>query len=340
MHHSHLPKLRGRLIALGALGLIGFSPATFGQAVINVAGATSQFQSWKLSSGAALIDVQADQQTGLFSGDFMGLAAGATGYSSTPAGAVPSSMVTAGTIGGVAHLVFRYRMTENNGNKTYVGSALSVGIGFSELSGQGVTTIYATVDSGVSGQNFFFQGGGAGLNDGPSTTTLDDGIFAGNPYTKAIPLSLTDGTNWSYQKVTVLGETNYDRTATSGTDKNAYVTFAIKFSDLQAATRALTGNATFTMGYATQMAFVGWTATQTQSINQDINGVAGLTPTASWSAMGAFTDYVDATGTKTVVPEASTVIQVGVMVAIGLAGNYWRRRKSRSDPRGVAASTY
>lgn len=339
MHRSYLPKRRGRLIALGALGLIGFLPATFGQAVVNVAGATSQFQSWRLSNGAATLDASNDAQGGIMAGDFLGLAAGATGFSVTPASAVPSSMVAAGTIGGVDHLVFRYRMSDYNGNKIYVGSAISVGIGFKELSGPGVTTIYATVDSGVSGQKFFFQGGGTGLNDGPSTTSLDGGVFAGNPYSKALPFLLTSGTNWSYQKVTVLGDTDYDRTAVNGTDANAYVTFAIKFSDLQAATRALTGNATFTMGYATQMAFVGWTATQTSSINQDVNGVAGLS-TASWSAMGAFTDYVDATGTKPVVPEASTVIQVGMMVAIGLAGVYWRRRKSRPDPRGAATSTY
>ena len=138
---SYLPKPRGRLIAVGALGLIGFLPATFGQAVVNVAGATSQFQSWKLSSGAAILDTSNDAQGGIMAGDFLGLAAGATGFSVTPASAVPSSMVAAGTIGGVNHLVFRYRMTDYNGNKIYVGSAISVGIGFRELSGPGVTTI-------------------------------------------------------------------------------------------------------------------------------------------------------------------------------------------------------
>lgn len=317
-------------LAATVLGLVGFLPSALGQAVINVAGATSQFQSWKLSSGASIIDVQNDQQTGLFPGDFMGLAAGATGYSTTPASAVPSSMVTAGTIGGVDYLVFRFRMTDFNGGKNYVGSAVSVGIGFNELSGPGVTTIYATVDSGNAGQQLFFQGGGSGLNDGPSTTTLDGGAFAGNPYTKAAPLLLTSGTNWSYDKVTAFGDTNYDRTATSGTDNNAYVTFAIKFSDLQAATRALTGSTTFTVNYSTVMAFVGWTATQTQSINQDVNGTAGI-PTSTWSAMGAFTDYVDATGKKPVVPEAATVVQVGIVLLLWGGRTCWRRLRAVVD---------
>lgn len=323
--------------ALGVLLLTCFAPTALAQAVINVAGASSQFQTWKLASGATLLDPQADQQTGLSPGDFMGLAAGATGYSTTPTSAVASSMVTSGKINGVDYLVFRYRMTDYNGNKNYVGSAVSVGIGFQELSGAGVTTIYATVDSKGAGQEFFFQGGGTGLNDGPSTTTLDGGVFAGNPYTKAAPLLLTSGTDWSYQKVTAIGETNYDRTGTSGTDENAFVTFAIKFSDLQAATRALTGNTTFTLNYATQMAFVAWTATQTQSINQDVNGVSGI-PTTTWSAMGAFTDYVDATGAKKPIPEASTVFQIGGLLFVGLAGRYWLRRKTRFSENAGAAT--
>ncbi len=325
--------------ALGVLGPAGFSPVARGQAVINVAGATSQFQSWKLASGAAILDPSKDTQTGIMNADFLGLAAGTTGFSAVPASDVASSMVTAGTIGGVDHLVFRYRMSDYNGTKTYVGSAISVGIGFKDLSGAGVTTIYATVDSNNAGQQFFFQGGGAGLNDGPSTTTLDGGVFAGNPYTKAAPLMLTTGTNWNYQKVSVLGDTNYDRAATNGTDENAYITFAIKFSDLQAATRALTGSTTFTMGYATQMAFVGWTATQTQSINQDINGTLGIS-TASWSSMGAFTDYVDATGVKPIIPEAATVMQVGVVLLIWLGRAYWLRGKSRPETRVSAATTH
>ena len=315
MNTSYLVKALG-LLALGA-------SVAFGQPVINVAGPTSQFQSWKLASGASIIDTQADQQTGLLQGDFMGIAAGTPGYSTTPANAVASAMVTAGTIGGVAHLVFRYRMTDYNGTKTYVGSTLSVGIGFKTLSGPGVTTIYATVDSGTAGNRLFFQGGGTGLNDGPSTTTLDAGAFAGNPYSKVSPLLLTTDTNWSYLKVSDLGETNYDRTTVSKIDANSFATFAIKLSDLQAATRALTGNAGFTLDYGTEMAFVGWTSTQTQSINQDINGTPGIS-TASWSSMGAFTDYVDATGKKPVVPEAATVLQVGALL-LAWFGYRWRR---------------
>ena len=93
------------------------------------------------------------------------------------------------------------------------------------------------------------------------------------------------------------------------------------------------------MGYATQMAFVGWTATQTQSINQDINGTLGIS-TASWSSMGAFTDYVDATGVKPIIPEAATVMQVGVVLLIWLGRAYWLRGKSRPETRVSAATTH
>lgn len=314
----------------------GVTPVMKAQAVVNVSGASSQFESWKLASGSTLLDVQADQQTGLTQGDVMGLAAGATGYSTTPTADVPSTMVTAGTIGGADSIAFRFRMTDKNGNKTYVGSTISVGIGFAELSASGAVTIYATVESSNSGNKFFFQSGGAGLNDGPSTTTLDSGAFVGNPYSKAAPLALTTGTNWSYiTDVTTLGEINYDRTGVNGTDVNSYITFATTFADLQTATRALTGNATFTMNYTTEMAFVAWTSTQTNAINQDINGVSGI-PTTTWSAMGAFTDYVTADGKKKPIPETSTVVQVGALLAIGLAGLYRRRRSASAAGKPAA----
>lgn len=214
MKHEVKYLFRNRVIpALAfAFGLVLGPVGVDAQSVINVAGATTQFQSWKLASGATFTDVQADQQTGLTQGDFMGLTAGATGYSTTPATDVASSMVTAGTIGGVDHIVFRYRMTDKNGTKSYVGSTISVGFGFTGVSAAGALTIVASVDSTNAGQSFFFQSPGTGLNDGPSTTSLDNGVFAANPYSKAAPLLLTTGTNWSYiTSMSTLGETNYNR---------------------------------------------------------------------------------------------------------------------------------
>ncbi len=323
--------------------------------VINVAGANGTvFNSWLKADGTPFLDPVKDNQTGLMRADFMGIAAGATGFSSVPTSNVASTLMAAGTIGGADSLVFRYRMTDTS-SQTYLGSSVSVGISFKDLvlaptdPLYKLIQIYVTIDSTNKGTVLFFQGGGSGANDGPNTTTVDAGAFAAtvnadanatnNVYTQAAPLTLTSGTNWSYQAVTAVGETNYDRTATNGTDINQYVTFAVKFSDLNNAVRAITGNTSFSMGYTSEMAFVGWSSTQVQAINQDVNGLTGL-PVAgagTWSSLGAFTEYVEASGLKKPIPEASTVAQVGALLLIGLAGGYYRRRKSVAPVRATGA---
>jgi hypothetical protein len=319
-----------KLATLAALALPFAVPSLDAQTAVSVTQASSLFQPWLNTSGTMQIEPIADQQTGISSADFMGVASGTTGLTPTPSVNVPGAMVTAGTIGGVDHIVFRFRMVDKNGNKTYLGSTLSVGLSFPELTTGGRVTIYASVESSQQGNRFFFQSPGTGLNESPSTTTLDGGAFAGNPYSRSAPLTLTSS-NWSYTPAASLPvpEQSYDRSGTSGTDANSFVTFAVRFSDIQAATRALTGSTTFTMNYTTEMAFIAFTASQYNSINQDIHGTAtqaSNTLTTTWSAMGAFTDYVTAAGTRRPIPEASTVVQVGLLMATGVVAAYRRRR--------------
>lgn len=319
------------------------------QTTINVAGASTQFNPWLTSTGK-FYDPAFDSQGGQYFYDFMGAAAGTTTTTFTaPSVDVPSSMVGTGTINGVQSLVFRFRMADKNGTKDYLGSTISVGIGFSELSAAGKVTIYATVDSTNSSAKFYFQGGGSGLNDGPSTTTLDDGDFTKtntslttNPNTiTAKTPKILDATTWSYPNSAkavagsqTFGEPSYNLKDSKGKElvvQNTFVTFAVSFSDLQTATRQLTGNNTFTLTTSTEMAFVGWTSAQGNAINQDINGTnAAGTSTLTWSALGAFSEYVTADGTKKVVPEATTLVQVGSLIMGGLAAIVVRRRRARN----------
>lgn len=322
-----------------AVLLVGAAHHASAQSTISVSGATSQFNPWLTSTGK-FFDPVFDSQGGQYYYDFLGAAAGSTTTTfSAPATDLPSSYVGTGTINGVQSLVFRFRMADKNGTKDYLGSTISVGIGFSELSAAGRTTIFATVDSTNATAKFYFQGGGTGLNDGPSTTTLDAGAFAGNPYSEKSFKSL-DATTWSYPNSAkaaagsqTFGEGSYNLKDSKGKElvvTNTYVTFAVSFADLQAATRALTGNNTFTMTTSTEMAFVGWTSAQGNAINQDVNGTnASGTSTLTWSALGAFSEYVTADGKKKVVPEASTVVQVGSLIMAGMAAVVVRRRRAK-----------
>lgn len=332
-----------RWLEVAALwGVIGvFVPSISAQLAVSVTAPSSGFQSWMSPGGSMQTEPTADQQTGIPAADFMGVYANTLGYTPIPAINVPAAMLTAGKIGADDYIVFRFRMVDKNGNKTYVGSALTVGLSFPDLTVAGKVTIYATVDSSQQGNKFFFQSPGAGLNESPSTTSLDGGVFAGNPYSKAAPLTLS-AFNFDYRTATTMPvpEASYDRSGTSGTDQNSFVTFAVKFTDIQAATRALTGNSFFVFDYSTEMAFLAFTASQTNSINQDIQGTATQASnslTTTWTSMGAFSDYVTAEGYKKPVPEAATVAQVGALLAVGLLGGYFRRRKTEVDAAKLAA---
>ena len=141
---------------------------------------------------------------------------------------------------------------------------------------------------------------GNDLNISPSTTSI-----ANSPHT-----SYSQGAgNYNFALVAATNDPNWDSNTDLNTDSNAdvFVSLAIQVVDLDAF--LTTQGITFTP--ATQLRFVALTATQTNSLNSDFNGVAdGNTSdwTQSFAALGMYSDPVDSTGVIDTTPPATPTV--------------------------------
>jgi hypothetical protein len=141
---------------------------------------------------------------------------------------------------------------------------------------------------------------GTDLNISPSTTSISN-----SPHT-----SYSQGAgNYNFAAVSVAndpdGATNTDLNGDSNTD--VFISLAIQVSDLDAF--LLTQGITFTP--ATQLRFVALTATQTNSLNSDFNGVSdsGTSDwTQSFASLGMYSDPVDSTGVVDTTPPATPTV--------------------------------
>lgn len=327
---GHIAGVNGEQIRLGSVGRPAFVALVLMAwanlaAQVTVTSTSSSYTGWQVS-GAGMFDAQGDQQTGVPSADFVGFAAGTTGLNATPTADVYGAMLGADA----SNMYFRFRLLDQNGNKIYMGSVISVGINIQGLTAAGSPTIFVTASSTNSAATLFFQSPGTGANNSPSTTTLSN--FTGNPYSSTAPLALTSGTNFSYAAATTIdgaGSNFYNPGTPAKTYNNYFLTFAVSYADLQTAVRALTGNSTVTIGASTVMSFLAVTAQTSNSLNQDIYGTsvqASNTLTTTWTALGAFSDPLFANGSR--IPEPATVVQAGMFALVGLVGFIWRRRRA------------
>ena len=113
----------------------------------------------------------------------------------------------------------------------------------------------------------------------------------------------------------------------NGDGKNDYfLTFSVPFADVIAQLNAqgITGinqNSTFS--------YVVATATQANSLNQDLNGVGGsYDGNATWATLGVLSDPL--TGGGIPVPEPSAALVAAVVAAIAIAQSNFRRQSRRS----------
>ena len=125
---------------------------------------------------------------------------------------------------------------------------------------------------------------GTGTNDSPSNTTF--GSFAG-------AIALTAST-YKHENATAYDSGKVTGTATKV--DNAWVTFAISFANLQAAIRiyavSSTDNkstfASCNLTYSNTIAYIAFTSTQGNAINQDLFGTTGnLSSTSTFASLGA-----------------------------------------------------
>jgi hypothetical protein len=165
-------------------------------------------------------------------------------------------------------------------------------------------------DADVDGQLDGFISSGAGttaiweagsdLNTSPATTDI-----ANNPY---ISYPQNSG-NYNFAVVSATNDPDWDGNSDVNGDGNTdvFVSLSIPVSDLDAF--LATVGITFTP--STQLQFVALTATQTNSLNADFNGISDSATsdwTQSFATLGIYSDPVDSTGVVDATPPVTPTV--------------------------------
>jgi len=309
--------LRHSLIVFSArcFGLTAFAALVFasiniatGAMVVDVTSPTTNWTPVIYASNNA--DPSNDQQTGSSEGDLVGNAVHPSVYAAFGDAGTPS--LTDGTIG------FRARVGADASPAGFK-TALFVGI---DANHDGAIDLFVGVNNSGSNDTIGIWNPGAGLNVSPNTTTI-----VSTPLVSYTPTAATY--HWTAVNATidptVGGATDID----GGGQTDQFLTFSVPFNDVvtQLNNRGITGvtqNSTFS--------YIIATATQANSLNQDINGVGKtFDPSATWSSLGVISDDLSASGVP--VPEASTGLSVtsALVVIIAFEGHRRQVRKKQSS---------
>lgn len=241
-------------------------------------------------------DPSADQQTGSAESDIVGNANQPSLY----------VQYAGGSLG------FRLRVGADASPSGFKGAAF-VGLD-ADLNGS--LDIFVGVNNQGSGDQVGIWKPGNGLNESPKTTSIVSPSLVG--YTET-------SLNYSFTAVTAVndpGALSFDLNGDGKTDQ--FLTFYVPFAAL-ASKLALAG-ITFTTNSPMQL--VAATATQDNSLNEDVNGVTnGIGSTLSWLQLGASSLIYSSTGTAPV-PEPSSLAFLSIaggLVSLFLIRRNWRR---------------
>ena len=248
-------------------------------------------------------DPSNDQQTGSSESDIVGNASHPSVY--TTFGDAGTASLTDGTIG------FRIRLGADQNPVGFKG-ALFVGI---DANGDGALDLFIGVDNSGSADKIGIWNPGNGANISPNTTSIVSAPLVSYTITAM---------NYSWTAVnSTIDPTVGGATDLNGDGKNDYfLTFSVPFADIvaQLAAQGITGitqNSVFS--------YVVATATQANSLNQDLNGVgASYDGNATWATLGVLSDPL--TGGGVPVPEPSAAFVVAIVAAIAIAQSNFRRR--------------
>lgn len=160
-------------------------------------------------------------------------------------------------------------------------------------------------------------------NTSPNTSAL--GTAYGNIATSAY--------NFSYMQAT--DGSSYNLNKPQG-NADMWLTFALPFDVFATNLGAQTGaTIDWTSSY---LAFVAFSSTQGNAVNQDVYGIGKITDTnpatvQQWGDLayadgGGFTEYYSASGGKKPIPEPASAVQVGMLLLGGAWLTYRRRRRS------------
>jgi hypothetical protein len=245
-----------------------------------------------------------DQQTGSSEGDIVGNAAHPSAYTTFGDANTPS--LTDGT------LAFRIRLgadTSPAGFKT----ALFVGI---DANNDGKLDLFLGVNNSGSADTVGIWNPGTGANVSPNTTTI-----VSTPLVSYMPTA----SNYYWSAVTTVN----DPSVGSSTDLDGggkidfFLGFAIPFADVvaQLAAQGITFDQNSTLTYVIA------TATQANSLNQDLNGVGpNYDPSLTWSQLGVLSNPMTAGGLAAV-PEINPSVLIGLLLLAAMAQRRWASAK-------------
>jgi hypothetical protein len=289
------------------LFLICFSlgQAVFASMTVDV---TSPTTDWTvITYGSNHPDPSNDQQTGSGEGDIVGNVDHPSAYLAFGDAGTPS--LTDGTLG------FRIRLGADDNPPGFKG-ALFVGI---DANGDGALDLFIGVNNSGSSNMIGIWSPGPGANTSPNTTTIVSAPLVSYTLTAL-------NYNWSAVNTTI-DPTVGTATDLNGDGKNDYfLTFTVPFADIvaQLSAKGITGidqNSTFS--------YVISTATQANSLNQDLNGVGGgYDGNATWSTLGVLTDPMTAGGVP--VPEPSAALTSALIAAGAIVHSHFLHCRRRS----------
>ena len=252
-------------------------------------------------------DPSKDQQTGSAEGDIVGNALNPSVYTTFGNAGTPS--LVDGT------LAFRIRLGADvspGGFKT----AMFVGL---DANSDGALDLFLGVNNSGAANTIGIWDPGAGLNISPSSTTIVS--------TPLVSYAIT-AANYSWTQVTATNDpkaTSFDLDAGGPTEPDFFLSYSIPFADIvtQLAANGITGfNENSTMSYVVS------TATQANSLNQDLNGVAGsVNSSLTWAQLGVQSNQMTPAGIA-VVPEVNSIVGIaGLLFAVAAHQRFKRRRR-------------
>jgi hypothetical protein len=261
---------------------------------------TSLWSALLYPAGSPVVpDPFSDQQTGSKEGDIVGTGSVPAFYTRFHDGGTPS--LTDGQLG------FRLRLAEEQNPPGFSGAAF-IGI---DGNSDGRLDVFVGVNNSGSIAQVGLWRAGTGLNISPSTTTLQSPAQVAYAET-----SLNYG--W-----TLVNGTTDPATATFDVDNGGrtdrFLSLVVPFADL---VTFFSGAGIPNVNENTTFAYVAATATQDNSLNQDLNGVSGgVNSSTTWQQLGAMTQPVSANGA---VPEPSTYV---LLLVGGMPLLLWLRQR-------------
>ena len=253
--------MQPKLGMMAALMVISSAAAL---AQINTTSATTAWTVIQYAPGNTP-DPAADQQTGSSEGDIVGNLANPSLFTAFDNNGT-ATVLTDGQI------AFRFRVAADKNPPGFSGCAF---VGF-DLDHNGTLDVFAGVNNSGSSSMCGYWWAGTGANISPNTTTI-----ANTP-----TFSYTEtAANYSWMAVTPANSpTGTTTDVDGGGSTDYYLSFVLPFADLV----TMVGTNGFpNFNETSVISYVAATATQANSLNQDLNGVNGnVNSSSTWSSLG------------------------------------------------------